>query len=272
MSSLPLLARTCFERGLAHFQKNELAPALAAFNEAVRLEPENVKHLRFRGRAQVRLKQFAGAIADFTRIIELNPDDAAAYNERAIALCGTGEFDRAAGDFSVVLKHKSDDAAAYFNRGCAFLNGNDPARAIGDFDEAIHRDPNPGRFYYFRGLARLRDRQWEYARSDFQSALDREPDNFQFLNQLAWLFCTCPEAGVRSVERAKSLAERANELASGLDPSILDTLAAACAEGGDFARASVWMEKAIAIAPPALLPIFHRHADAFRDSRPWRET
>ena len=48
--SLPVLALACFERGLTHQRNGEIEQALAAYGEAIRLEPTLVRPYHFRGR------------------------------------------------------------------------------------------------------------------------------------------------------------------------------------------------------------------------------
>ena len=60
----------------------------------------------------------------------------------------------------------------------------------------------------------------------------------------AWLWATCPAAKYRDGKRAVASATRACELRGWKDPYGLDTLAAAYAEAGDFAKAVVYQRVA----------------------------
>ena len=56
-------------------------------------------------------------------------------------------------------------------------------------------------------------------------------------NDLAWMLSTAPEDELRDGNRALQLADQVNKLTEGKNPYILDTLAAAYSEIGDFAKA-----------------------------------
>jgi len=64
-------------------------------------------------------------------------------------------------------------------------------------------------------------------------------------NNLAWLLATCPDASLRDGSRAVELARKAEQLAGSSHPEVLDTLAAAYAEAGQFSEAIETAKKAL---------------------------
>jgi tetratricopeptide (TPR) repeat protein len=87
------------------------------------------------------------------------------------------------------------------------------------------------------GAVLLKRGRTSEAIAHFQKALTIQPDEAERPNNLAWVLATCGDASVRDGLRAVALAERANMLAGGSSPAILDTLAAAYAEAGRFGDA-----------------------------------
>ena len=73
------------------------------------------------------------------------------------------------------------------------------------------------------------------------------PDTINTENNLAWLLATCANPNVRNGQRALQLAEEATAATSRTNAGILDTLAAAYAEVGDFAKAVAVQREAIAL-------------------------
>src|SRR5215469_9024006 len=71
------------------------------------------------------------------------------------------------------------------------------------------------------------------------------PDSPRLLDELAWLLATHPDSKFRDGARAIALAERACALTERRAPIMLDTLAAAYAEAGDFPRAITAGEEAL---------------------------
>ena len=58
-----------------------------------------------------------------------------------------------------------------------------------------------------------------------------------------------PDAKYRDGKKAVELAKRACDLTEWKEPGVLDTMAAACAEAGDFDGAVKWQSQAEAIFP-----------------------
>src|SRR5829696_3064008 len=90
-----------------------------------------------------------------------------------------------------------------------------------------------------------------YARAlaGYEEAARLTPHDAEAHNDRAWLLATCPDARYRDGKRAVGSATRACELTNWRKSALLDTLAAAYAEAGDFARAARWQQETLDRTP-----------------------
>ncbi len=108
-------------------------------------------------------------------------------------------------------------------------------------------DPRP---HYLMGKACLHHGQSAEAVKHFRDALQRDARDFETLTWLARVLAAGQNSTIRNASEAVSLAEQANNLTSGEQPFVLDTLAMAYAEAGRFRDANATAQKAIQAVPP----------------------
>ena len=91
------------------------------------------------------------------------------------------------------------------------------------------------------------------------------------LNNLAWVLATSPDAKLRDGKRSLKLAKRACEVTEYKEAHILSTLAAACAENGDFPEAIRWSTEAVALGNRDVDEQLAKELKSYEAGKPWRE-
>ncbi len=94
---------------------------------------------------------------------------------------------------------------------------------------------------------------------------------------LAWLLATCPQASYRNGQKALSISQNLLRQNQEANPNLLDTLAAAYAETGQFQRAREIQQRAIALlsqdpAASTRLDRFNQRLEFYQTNKPWRNT
>jgi Flp pilus assembly protein TadD len=165
------------------------------------------------------------------------------------------------------------DAHATLAKALTEANRLDEARQ--HLETAIRLDPrNPDAR---QNLAELlhRDGQIEAAVTEYRQALALKRDWPAVMNNLAWILATHPADAVRDGAEAVRLAERACQLTGHTNIWFLGTLAAAWAEHGDFAKASITAGIVVnmteALGQPGLIEKAKFRAELYRSGQALRD-
>ncbi|RJQ50382.1 MAG: tetratricopeptide repeat protein, partial [Desulfobacteraceae bacterium] len=90
-------------------------------------------------------------------------------------------------------------------------------------ENEIRRTPENARLFSMRGDLHYSRKEYSKAIESYEQAIRLKPESPQVLNNLAWLYATCPSSEFRNPVRAMHLAERAAAMEQ--SSQIMDTLA-----------------------------------------------
>ena len=258
------LADTLFSQG----RVEEAIPHFQAVLQFGHESPENQSHL---GVALLKGGRTEEAIRHLRRVLEMDPAYIEGHYNLGTALLQNGELNEAIDHFQWELQIEPELADAHFNLGNAFLKQGRVDEAIGEYKKGLELQPRNLAACLNLSSALLREGQWDEAVASSEKALEIQPANSDAHNNLAvamakkgrtreaifhWqkaleiqpdkvgsqvslarVLATSPDDSIRDGVRAVNLAEQALKLSGGRSPAILQTLAAAYAETGQFARA-----------------------------------
>ena len=144
------------------------------------------------------------------------------------------------GKFS--LKETSD---LYTRRGNIYKHLEEYKLAIRDYDRAIQTSSKSYGAYINRGKANYILGNYNQAIQDNEKAIELRPNYRIAYYNLAWVLATSEDPQYRDGEKALKVIQIARKLSTFDDYRILDTLAAAYAELGQFDKAIDAVSKAI---------------------------
>src|SRR5262249_41070978 len=178
-------------RGLAHATKRDLR-AIADFDEAIKIEPQQTRALFERGRFYAAVVgDLDRAVQDFDAAIAADPRYTNALNYRGGIRRRNGDYDGAIKDFTASLA-ASDDARIHVARGGAYRAKGDYAHAVQDFEEALTLVPGRIALIEARGQANFSMARYDAAAVDFSSVLDSDAAS---AGAALWLYLSRARAG-----------------------------------------------------------------------------
>jgi tetratricopeptide (TPR) repeat protein len=130
---------------------------------------------------------------------------------------------------------------------------------------------NLAQLYTLRANALSRLGRKSEALTDFQTAIKLSKTDPVCRAGAAWLYATSQESQIRNGASAVALATEAAKLSVWKDDTVLDVLAAAYAEAGDFKSAQKWEEKAILLGSSQDIPFYQQRMLNYQAGKPWRE-
>ena len=134
------------------FAKN-YGQALAAYDEAIKLNPQLAEAYNNRGTVKYELGQYSSAIEDYTTAIKLKSNFADALNNRGNAYLATEQFQNAAQDLQAALKLKNNSAAIHNNLGSVYYSMKNFDAAIKEYTQAIQINSKYSEAWYNRAVA-----------------------------------------------------------------------------------------------------------------------
>ena len=173
----PQDALAYYNRGTTKGALDRHQEAIHDFDQAIRLKPQEALAYDNRGTAKGTLGQLQEAIDDFDQAISLNPQHVTAYYNRGTAKGRLGRFQEAIDDFDQAIRINPKSALAYNNRGNAKSALGRQEEAIVDYSEAIRLKPHHASPYYNRGIAKGALGRYEEAIADYSEAIRLNPKN-----------------------------------------------------------------------------------------------
>lgn len=135
-----------FSEGQAALMRGDYAEAIRLFTmdiDSGRNTPDNLAVVyNQRGLAYRRSGKPDLAIADYNRAMKLAPNDADLFNNRGIAFKAKGELQQALADYNRAIELNTKQATAYYNRSIVYEKLGRLVEAIADVKRFIKLKPD----------------------------------------------------------------------------------------------------------------------------------
>ena len=234
--------------GIADYSVGRTEESIAHFQKALETHP-NYAALHYNlGLDFYQLGRMDEAITQYNKELEVSPNDPLVYNNLGLALAKKGEADAAIAAYQKALAIKPDLGSAHDALGIALLKKGKVDEAIAHLLKAEQIEPRLAGEQNSLGIAFAKKGQLAEADGHFKKALQTNSRDVEARGNLAWLLATASDASVRDGVKALVLAQQASQLASPDDAMVLQALAAAEAETGNYPEAIAAARGALELA------------------------
>lgn len=184
-------------------------------------------------------------------------------------------YAKAIAEYQMALKDKPNHPESLFLLASCLARIGQEKEAIQFARKAALLIPNSAKIHGLLGSLLSSTGRHGEALDHLQAAYRGTPNDVTIASNLAWVLATAPEARHRDGHRAVELAEWVNKATAYKSPPLLDTLAAAYAEAGQFDKAIRTTQQAIEIVrlnPKASTAELESRLKLFKAGRPYHES
>jgi tetratricopeptide (TPR) repeat protein len=232
--------------GADALDRGDVAGAADSFRKGIEVTPKDPSLHHKLGAALALAGDGPGAMQQFTQALALDPNFVKAHYSLGVMQASLGQTAPAMQHFSSALKVEPGYAEARLQLAHLLRRTGQFEASLPHYNEVVKTDPRVADAWFGYAAALIRLRRYADARDYLAEAMRVHPAQVAFASALARVLSAAPDDTVRDGARAAALMQvvvahlRASDL--------LETMAMAQAELGQFTEAVRWQKDAVALA------------------------
>ena len=167
------------KQGDACFFENRYEDAIAAYNQALQIQPDLADTWNNRGVVLTRMQRYPEAIASYEQATTIRPTYPDAWNNRGVVLLELQKYPEAIGCYEQAIQAKPDYADAWNNRGVAFSKMEEYEQAVISYNQALQIKNDYTDAWNNRGVALSKLQKYEAAIASYDNAAKIRPDFYR---------------------------------------------------------------------------------------------
>lgn len=230
---------------------DKLDGAVEHYRKALEIDPRRAETYNNLGVVLEKRGRPAEAMLHYQEAVRINPQYAEAHGNLAMVFAQQGKLDEALVHLQKAVELQPGLVAGHCQLAVVLMDKGRLDEAVSHLQMALRIDPAYAEARYHLGRVYRAQGKSQEAIDQWREGLRAQPGAVRLLNILAWELATSSAPSVRNGAEAVGLAERARQLAGEPSAQLLDTLAAAYAETGQFPAAIRTAELALKLATKA---------------------
>ncbi len=220
----------------ALFRQGNIDEAIEQYQQVLKHDPHFARAYNDLGTMLVRQDKADQAVEYFQQAIDNDPYYADAHFNLAVVAMREERYADAVAHAQTALAIEPRHAAAHATLAMALSKEGHVDQAVEHLKQALEIEPDKFDSRFQLGVMLCRQGQDREALSNLRAVQRQQPNRPDVLRELAWLLATSPDDSVRNASESLQFAQRLAQQSDFLDPALLDLLAAAYAEAGEFSR------------------------------------
>ncbi|HUK36758.1 MAG TPA: tetratricopeptide repeat protein [Vicinamibacterales bacterium] len=232
--------------GADALDRGDFKAAADSFRKGVEVDPKEPSLHHKLGTALALLGDKDGAVDQFEQAIRLNPNFVKAHYSLAVIQSSTGQPAAAIQHLNAALKTEPGYVEARMLLANVLRRDGKYEASLPEYAQIVKQDARVPEARYGYAAALIRLRRYADARDYLVDAIKLYPNELVFANALARVLAAAPDDKVRDGHRALETIQPVVAQVRASD--ILETMAMAQAEVGQFTEAVTWQKEAIEAA------------------------
>jgi tetratricopeptide (TPR) repeat protein len=203
--------------GFAYQETGQYDKAIATFDEARKLSPDDPAIAGYLIEADIAGKKYGAAVDAAKSALGQYPNDLRLTRLEAQALRHSGKADQGIALLAEAVTHHADDPLAYVSLAQAYSDAEQGPQAVKVLQDAQAKFPKDDGIAFELGTVLDKQKKFADAESAFRSVLTRDPDNATALNYIGYMLAERGERLDESVTYLKHALVLEPENASFLD-------------------------------------------------------
>jgi len=167
------------KQGDACFFENRYQDAIAAYDQALQIQPDLADTWNNRGVVLTRMQRYPEAITSYEKATTIRPNYPDAWNNRGVVLLELQKYQEAIGCYEQAIQAKPDYADAWNNRGVAFSKMQEYEQAVISYNQALQIKNDYTDAWNNRGVALSKLQKYEAAIDSYDNAAKIRPDFYR---------------------------------------------------------------------------------------------
>ncbi len=256
------------EEAQSHFAAGRLKDAIAAYRQAIRIEPRNVEYYVALARIQIYAEAPADALEAANTALLINPDSSPAHAVRALALDWMGDYEQAADDAANALRLDPNSALAHAVYAEILTDQQEWSQASDEAELAVSLDPGLVDAHRAYGYVLESIGDYQGALKEYQAALAIQPNLaplYMAVGRVQGYGLSDPNAAIESLQKAAAVDAE--------NPEVYRQIARMYSGLGEYGKASQYAVQALQLDPldPALhglVGVMRYHNQEFAKAEP----